>query len=269
MAMQPKRSENLTAAQYFRLNELKNIEVIDRKNKKNKDFILLDVGAGSGFLDRELENRGMKVISFDPNPRRPYYYRVVKALGHNLPLRNDQADAILCAHVLEHIPDRYVGLTLQEFKRVLKPSGKMIIMLPSSACMFLNIISQPLANIRRIVMAIMPKIAKSENDALGNNFLNAKRENLMIKGFKVVTIRWLLPAPHGVGMSAVHEFFTWRVRRWKDKLEKTDFIVSKIKKDGIARSQHHIFGILFWNLREYFGKVGFSGTNIFIVHNGR
>lgn len=49
------------------------------------------------------------------------------------PIKNETVDLIICTHVLEHLPNEdKLHETLQEFKRVLHPNGKILIILPCS-----------------------------------------------------------------------------------------------------------------------------------------
>ena len=47
----------------------------------------------------------------------------------DIPYDDNTFDLIITSHVLEHVPDDYIAL--QEFYRILKPNGKVIILIPS------------------------------------------------------------------------------------------------------------------------------------------
>ncbi len=53
----------------------------------------------------------------------------------NMPFSNNSFDKIICSEVLEHLPDDVLGLS--EFKRILKPGGKISITVPSHNYPFL------------------------------------------------------------------------------------------------------------------------------------
>lgn len=47
------------------------------------------------------------------------------------PIKDDDVDFLMCTHVLEHLPDEdKLHETLKEFKRVLHPDGKLLIIIP-------------------------------------------------------------------------------------------------------------------------------------------
>lgn len=56
------------------------------------------------------------------------YDQAVNLDIQNLPFQDASFDLIICSHVLEHVPDD--ALALKEFRRVLAPKGKTIIMIP-------------------------------------------------------------------------------------------------------------------------------------------
>jgi ubiquinone/menaquinone biosynthesis C-methylase UbiE len=56
--------------------------------------------------------------------------KFVKADIKSLPFKKDYADYILCDNVLEHLPQSEVPDVLHEIKRVLKPGGQAIVVVP-------------------------------------------------------------------------------------------------------------------------------------------
>jgi len=63
-------------------------------------------------------------------------YKVIK---HDLnlmrmPFKDDQFDTLLCSHVLEHLNSPHI--TLNEFKRIVKPNGIIILAVPNARCIF-------------------------------------------------------------------------------------------------------------------------------------
>lgn len=97
-----------------------------RYEGKNKpgDAIILDIGAGdyTGYLKEGTPIR----VDIDPtmNPD-------VLADARFLPFKDCFADAIFSSHALEHISFRETMATLKEWGRVLKPGGRMVIVIPN------------------------------------------------------------------------------------------------------------------------------------------
>lgn len=97
----------------------------------NSDLIL-DAGCGLG---RFMELAPEKIIGIDSNPDT---VRVVKEKGFkifeskttDLPFPDEKFDAIFCSHVIEHLASCELHKTLEEFDRVLKNNGTLIITSP-------------------------------------------------------------------------------------------------------------------------------------------
>ena len=250
-----------------RLRELEAIaDVLQSTLKKeSKMLTLVEIGGGSGFLAKQLSDMGFQVLSYDPSPRAPAYFPVEMAYGHELPLDGGVADVVFSAHTLEHIPYAFLGDTFQEIRRILKPSGEVIIFLPSSAAMLCTIMLQPVGNLIRVIGYVRRKMCGGETagETRSNNPLMPRQESFRAKLLKGLTLRWCVPAAHGVGKSAFHEVLNWRRSRWIKVFAAFGFDVIEVRKSGFAVSHHQIFGNYVWPLRTALGKLGVSGTHIF------
>ena len=88
---------------------------------------LLDFGSGSKPYKKIFNNinnfLSIEVLSDKNNLKADIYYD-----GINLPFANKSFDSILCTEVFEHVEN--LDVVIDELKRILKPSGKMIITTP-------------------------------------------------------------------------------------------------------------------------------------------
>jgi SAM-dependent methyltransferase len=94
--------------------------------------LALDVGCGEGRISRELTACGFQVIAVDPVNRfigaaveahSARNYAVASAA--ELPFENARFDLVVAYNVLMDVED--VAAALQEFRRVLRPAGQLII----------------------------------------------------------------------------------------------------------------------------------------------
>jgi ubiquinone/menaquinone biosynthesis C-methylase UbiE len=102
----------------------------------NKDFLankkVVDCPAGNGVTSRILKEIGAEPIPFDLFPE---YFEIegLKCERANvmdrLPLENHHADAVICQEGIEHFSDQIKPL--QEFNRVLKKEGTLLITTPN------------------------------------------------------------------------------------------------------------------------------------------
>ncbi len=249
--------------------ELEVFEDILRASDENSggNATVVELGGGSGYLAREMTAMGLSVRSFDPNPRQPLEFPVEKAFADDLPVTDGKADFVVGAHVLEHIPEPYLSSTFREVERILKPSGKAILLLPSSWAMVLTIILQPAGNMRRLFIHLKPILGLGDllERTPCNNPLVPKRVSFRMKLIEALTIRWILPAPHGVGKTALHEIWNWRSLKWSAVFAQNGFEVIDVRKSGFAASNHQLFGDRLWYFRRLLAMLGMHASNVFIL----
>lgn len=100
---------------------------------------VLDVGSAQGYLTVMLLSKGYDVISLDISPLRVVKVRdraanrglnphCIAADALELPFTNESLDIIIAGEVIEHLtePEK----TLNEFYRILKPKGILIVTVP-------------------------------------------------------------------------------------------------------------------------------------------
>ncbi|CAC9972648.1 class I SAM-dependent methyltransferase [Flavobacterium panici] len=92
---------------------------------------ILDIGAGTGDFLLTAKNDGWNVIGVEPSERAK---NIAKQKGISFveeisELKNNSFDVITMWHVLEHVPN--LELQIQELKRLLKPTGTLIVAVPN------------------------------------------------------------------------------------------------------------------------------------------
>ncbi|WP_313805831.1 class I SAM-dependent methyltransferase [Flavobacterium sp.] len=92
---------------------------------------LLDIGAGTGDFLSEAKNQGWSITGIEPNEKakQSAIAKGVNFAANLEALENHSFDVITMWHVLEHVPD--LEKQIQELKRLLKPSGTIIIAVPN------------------------------------------------------------------------------------------------------------------------------------------
>lgn len=114
------------------------VKSIALKNKLNlinseqsQEGKILDIGAGTGDFLLTAKNDGWNVIGVEPSDRAK---NIAKQKGISFveeisELENNSFDVITMWHVLEHVPN--LELQIQELKRLLKPTGTLIVAVPN------------------------------------------------------------------------------------------------------------------------------------------
>ena len=92
---------------------------------------ILDVGAGTGEFLSVAKNDGWQTIGVEPSDKAKAIAKSkgVSFVEQTSELENHSFDVISMWHVLEHVPD--LDKQIKELKRLLKPSGTLIIAVPN------------------------------------------------------------------------------------------------------------------------------------------
>ncbi|WP_163398671.1 class I SAM-dependent methyltransferase [Flavobacterium fluviatile] len=114
---------------------VKNIALKNKLNlinlEQSKKGKILDIGAGTGDFLLTAKNDGWKTIGVEPSEKAK---EIAKRKGISFveefsELENNSFDVITMWHVLEHVPN--LELQIQELKRLLKPTGTLIVAVPN------------------------------------------------------------------------------------------------------------------------------------------
>jgi 2-polyprenyl-3-methyl-5-hydroxy-6-metoxy-1,4-benzoquinol methylase len=92
---------------------------------------ILDIGAGTGDFLLTAKNDGWETVGVEPSERAKNIARQkgISFVNEIDALENNSFDVITMWHVLEHVPN--LELQIQELKRLLKPTGTLIIAVPN------------------------------------------------------------------------------------------------------------------------------------------
>jgi len=115
----------------------KDVKKSPQKASKSRKEILLNLGCGvslfPGFInvDNFLDEEGLRSgTGLYANATFPKGAKFVKGDMCALPFKDNYADYIECLEALEHLPFRDVERAVLEMYRVLKPGGKLVVMVP-------------------------------------------------------------------------------------------------------------------------------------------
>lgn len=108
---------------------------------ENGKGLLLDVGSGDGVIARKIQDStGFRVVAVDSvrknvsAARKKGITAKQADLNKGLPFNENSFDCVLAGEILEHLFDP--ESLLAEFKRVLKPGGKVIVSVPNIAAWY-------------------------------------------------------------------------------------------------------------------------------------
>jgi len=92
---------------------------------------ILDIGAGTGDFLLTAKNDGWETVGVEPSDRAKNIaiQKGISFVNEIGDLENNSFDVITMWHVLEHVPN--LELQIQELKRLLKPTGTLIVAVPN------------------------------------------------------------------------------------------------------------------------------------------
>ena len=114
---------------------VKNIALKNKLNLINsqqpKKGKLLDIGAGTGDFLLTAKNDGWETIGVEPSDRAKNIAKEkgISFVEETSTLESNSLDVITMWHVLEHVPN--LEVQIEELKRLLKPTGTLIIAVPN------------------------------------------------------------------------------------------------------------------------------------------
>lgn len=113
------------------------LEYIVRRLRRGER--VLNIGVGSGTLERLASAKGVEVWALDPNARAieklrdslPIGERAQVGYSQEIPFPDDHFDSVIMSEVLEHLDEAVRLKTIVEVHRVLKPGGRLIGTVPA------------------------------------------------------------------------------------------------------------------------------------------
>lgn len=198
---------------------------------------ILEIGAGTGAQAQELSRRGFQVTAIDL-PQSTYsehrVYPVTDYDGRSLPCPDASLDVVFSSNVLEHVPD--LAPLQQEIKRVLKPGGYCVHVLPTGAWRFwtsLAAFNDSWSRIRPRLRELLPqRLRRGEVSRLHLAWTEVRRE----------AGRPFTPTPHGETGNAFTELWTFSRTRWVREFRRHGFVVESARPMGLFYTGYMIFG---------------------------
>ncbi len=192
------------------------------------DYTLLEIGCGNGFYSALFSPHVKMIYSGDlesPNAS-THTMGIAKAKsllkelnisnvslssfsGAELPFKDESFDLVFTSSTLEHIPEREKAV--REIKRVLKPGGRAVIIVPNFITSIYSIIHLPLY----LCTAVLRRVFKKNvfRDSQGTLSGNHKKMSIFEKLGKTLT-----PKPHGEYKNLLDELQSSYPFKWEKLL---------------------------------------------------
>jgi SAM-dependent methyltransferase len=175
---------------------------------------ILEFGAGTGQQARFLSDRGFDVTAIDlasSNYAAARVFPVQEYDGHHIPLKDNSIDIVFSSNVLEHVANH--GEIFAEFRRVLKPGGFALHVLPTPAWRFWTFVTGAVASLG--AAAVLPVHLAG---AAGNQ----RRVALLGRGLRRI-VSGFIPRGHGTSAEGFSELWTFSRFAWLRKFRRHGF----------------------------------------------
>lgn len=222
---------------------------------------VLELGGGSGYQASLIAGTGAEVRSLDIPGREgggDPYWDVEDYDGLHVDAPDGSFDVVFTSNVLEHISK--LDETMAELRRVLRPGGVAIHVLPSASWRLWMNLAQPIAVARSLVRSMAaapasPATVPSERStrrAAGPRLLNALRSAFIAE-------------PHGEYPSALSELWYFSRFRWRAYFGSRGWRVQSSFGNRLFYTGWVLVPGLPWTLRRAAALLFGSSTRTFIL----
>lgn len=239
------------------LDAIRTAEVIGACDVFPKPGKLLELGGSNGFQARILADGGWDVSSIDvaERPKREVpHFPVQDYDGHRIPFDDQSFDGVFSSNVLEHIP--HLAEILAETRRVLRPEGIAVHLLPSPAWRFWTVVSHYPYLVGRLSTMLFPKAkAPGSLSAAPSGTTAAKSVLLRAAGL----------LPHGEYPNAVAELYYFSRSRWEREFRASGFDIVSCRSGNLFYTGHLLLPSLDVSTRRRLAAVLGSACHVFVL----
>ncbi len=190
-----------------------------------KDVVASDIPE----MDSQSHSIGMKPANELMKRLNVRNVSLVSAVSEEMPFKDATFDSVFSFYVMEHVRDK--AKTLYEARRVLRPGGRIVSVVPSAVERVFNCIPQYKYMAGRMAYYLkkrfsgqdkaVPERKKAETVYTGSGEMTAAK-------FKKLYPHFPLPEPHGNYKSAMNEFFCHMPWAWIGAFKKAGFVIDSV-----------------------------------------
>jgi SAM-dependent methyltransferase len=198
---------------------------------------VLEIGGGTGYQAKRLAQDGFSVVSIDipdSNYADQLEFPVQPYDGRNVPFADACFDVVFSSNVLEHVRD--LPRLHSEIRRVLRPGGYCVHLMPTGAWRFWSNVSN-YVDLGLRLLALAPRLLPA-----GLSWRAfADTVNVL---FRMVRTAWHLAVVkrHGESGNAMSEIVTFGKRHWLGHFRRQGFTVEEAVPTGLFYTGYMVFG---------------------------
>lgn len=219
---------------------------------------VLELGAGTGQQSLTLSQRGFNVAAVDVDSS-PYageqVFPVTRYDGKTLPFPDASFDIVFSSNVLEHVRD--LASMHQELRRVLKPGGKCVHVLPTDAWRFWTTMTAfPVA--AQYLWKLLPETLPRR---VGRGEL-IRLAGVAFRGLTYATIPFR-QRRHGERGNVLTEQYYFRPAWWRRHFIANGFEITREAPVGLFYTGHMVWNSLSFERRKQLAGVLGSACHLF------
>lgn len=242
------------------LNLLRRAEMEEILPLLPRGSTILEFGSGTGAQARFLAERGFDVVAIDlasSNYAAERIFPVRDYDGRHLPLEDGSVDVIFSSNVLEHV-ENFEEIAA-EFRRVLKPGGFAVHVLPTAAWRFWTFATAIAESLKAAaeLPAVLVRSPGQERRAVA-----VRQLRRAASGF--------IPRAHGTGAEGLSELWTFSRPAWRRKFARCGFEVVEDRPMGLFYTGTMLAGARMpMDKRRAASATLGSATHIYVVRPRR
>lgn len=198
---------------------------------------ILEIGGGTGYQAKRLTEDGYVVDSIDipdSNYAGQLEFSVQPYDGLNIPFPDGSFDIVFSSNVLEHVLD--LPYLQAEMKRVLKPGGVCVHLMPTGAWRFWTNVAHYTELFQRL-FGLAPRLIPK---GLSRHALSDATSVLRLM---VGTAKHYAIVPrHGETGNALSEIVTFSARHWRKHFYSQHFAIDEATPVGLFYTGHMVLG---------------------------
>ncbi|HMC54373.1 MAG TPA: class I SAM-dependent methyltransferase [Gemmatimonadaceae bacterium] len=219
---------------------------------------VLELGGGSGYQASLMAQRGLDVTSIDipagVRTPRQHFFDVQEYDGRTIPAEDASFDVVFSSNVLEHVP--HLDHMTDEIRRVLKPGGLSVHIMPSSAWRWWTSVSY-LPQFAKRILRIGRKPAAAASSAPATP--GTVRAPAWWRAFT-------LPfEPHGEYANAISELYEFRRNKWRRLFEAHGFAIVAAEPIRLFYTGNMIAPSMTGHTRERLSRLLGPGSNVIVA----
>lgn len=216
------------------IREFEYAEIVRRLPARSS---ILEIGGGTGYQAKRLTQDGYQVESIDipdSNYAGQHEFPVQPYDGKHIPFPDQSFDIVFSSNVLEHVLE--LDALQAEMKRVLRPGGFCVHLMPTGAWRFWTNIAHYTELLQHLALQSLRLLPRSLSFA-------ALRDVVSVVGLMAATAkRYLIVPRHGESGTALSEIVTFSARHWRRHFERQQFDISEASSVGLFYTGHMVLG---------------------------